>query len=236
MFSRKNVAPLLAEVLGTAILTFSVLAITRSAIGISYFVAIGVGLTVVLTTATLASTSGAHFNPAVTFGLWTIRKIDTLKAVLYIVAQFVGALAALRLFMYLSTQPVTSMVDGKFDWRVLVAEAVGTFVLTMGIAAATYQKFEGGKLAAVAGGSLGLGILLAGVASNGILNPAVALGAQSWSKAYIAGPLVGSLVGVNFYALAIAGDKLGFVKSAKVSAKSSIKTTKKSTSKKRSKR
>ncbi len=218
MFSRKNVAPLVAEALGTAILTFSVLAITRSAIGIPYFIAVGVGLTLVLIVATLGATSGAHVNPAVTIGAWTLRKIKTLDALLYIIAQFAGAAAALRLYMYLTNRPIQNIANETFDWRVVAAEVAGTFVFTFGIAAATYQKFSPGKTALTIGGSLGLGVLVAGVASNGMLNPAVALGAQSWSMAYAAAPIVGSVVGMNVYALLFAGEKLSLVPATKKKA------------------
>ncbi len=207
MLSRKNVAMLVAEALGTAILTFSVLAVAKSAIGISYFAAIGVGLTLAVLVMTLAATSGAHVNPAVTLGLWTLRKIDTVKALLYIVAQFVGALAAFRLYEYLTGRTLENIAAPEFAWPVLVAELVGTAIFGFGIAAAIYQKYDGGKLAMTIGGSLAVGILAAGVASNGLLNPAVALGVQSWDKAYVIGPILGAVVGMNLYAMLFAGDK-----------------------------
>lgn len=204
MLSRKQMTALVAEFFGTALLTFSILAVSRSAIGVPYFIAIGVGLTLGLIVMMIGSVSGAHVNPAVTIGMWTIRKIKSLDAILYIAAQFIGAVAAFKLYEYLVVQGVQSVAPAEFDWRTLVAEAVGAFVFTFGIAAAIYQKYEGGKLAATIGGSLFLGILVAGVASNGILNPAAALGVQSWSRAYVAGPIIGAIVGMNLYILLFA--------------------------------
>ncbi len=208
MLTRKNVAMLLAEVLGTAILTFSVLAISKSAIGIAYFAAIGVGLTLSVLVMALGSTSGAHLNPAVTLGLWTLRRVNTLKALLYIVAQFVGALVAFRLYEYLTARTLENIAGPEFAWPVLVAELVGTAIFGFGIASALLQKYEGGKLALTIGGSLAVGILVAGVASNGVLNPAIALGIQSWDKAYVIGPIVGSVVGMNLYAMLFAGENM----------------------------
>lgn len=207
MLTRKNAAMLLAEALGTAILTFSVLAIVKSAIGIPYFAALGVGMTFAVLVMTLASTSGAHLNPAITLGHWTLRKIDTANAILYIVAQFVGALAAFRLYEYLTGSSLNVISGTSFQWPVLVAELVGTAIFGFGIAASVYQKFEGGKAAFTIGASLAVGILVAGVASNALLNPAVALGVQSWDKAYAVGPLLGAIVGMNLYAMLFAGDK-----------------------------
>ena len=42
---------------------------------------------------TLAVVSGAHFNPAVTAAMTALRQIKPLDAVIYIVAQFAGAVA-----------------------------------------------------------------------------------------------------------------------------------------------
>ena len=42
----------------------------------------------------LGGTSGAHFNPAVTFALWSIKKISTPNAVVYVICQCVGGILA----------------------------------------------------------------------------------------------------------------------------------------------
>ena len=123
-------------------------------------------------------------------------------------AQFVGAILALWLYSYLRGADFPELKNLEFDQRVFFAEVAGTFLFTFGIAAAIYQKYEGGKLAAAIGASLGVGVLVAGVASNGALNPALALGIGSWGWAYLFGPLLGALVGFNLYALLFAGDRI----------------------------
>lgn len=225
MLSRKNVAAVVAEIIGTAVLTSVVLAVSRSPIGLPYFVALAAGLTLSLLVLIIGPASGAHVNPAVTLGMWTIRQINTVKAILYIAAQFLGATLALKLYEYLTDGPIKNIANKNFDWRVTVAEIVGTFIFTFGIAAAVYQKQELGRKAATIGGSLLLGILVASVASNGMLNPAVALGAQSWSKAYVFGPLVGAILGMNLYALLFA-DKQALLAGVGVKVQASSKTTK----------
>lgn len=207
MITRKNVAMLMAELLGTATLTLAVLGASKSAVGIPYFVAIAVGLTLALIVSMFGNNSGAHVNPAVTLAFWTLKKIDTLTGVLYIAMQFAGAVIAMRLYEYISAKPLTSIAEPEFSWTVLVAELVGTFIFTMGIAAAVAGKFDAGRKALVIGGSLGLGILVAGVGSNAGLNPAVALGIDSWSKAYVAGPVIGGVIGMNLYAYLFSADK-----------------------------
>ncbi len=208
MVTRRNVSMLVAELLGTATLTMVVLAASKSAVGIPYFVAIAVGLTLALIVSMFGENSGAHVNPAVTLGMWTLKRITTVTALLYLAMQFAGAAIAMRLYEYLSARPLTSIAEKEFGWPVVVAEIVGTMIFTLGIAAAVYQKFDSGRKALVIGGSLGLGILVAAVGSNAGLNPAVALGIQSWSIAYVAGPIIGAVIGMNLYAYLFASEKL----------------------------
>ena len=42
----------------------------------------------------IGSVSGSHINPAVTVGLWSIQKIESIAAVKYILAQCIGGLLA----------------------------------------------------------------------------------------------------------------------------------------------
>jgi glycerol uptake facilitator-like aquaporin len=235
MLSRDKFAMVVAEILGTGVLTGVVLTVSRSPIGLPYFVALAAGLTLAILVLVIGPTSGAHVNPAVTLSLWTLRKINTIKAIVYIVAQFMGAALAWKLYTYLSPIPVKNIAGPTFDWKVLVAEAVGTFIFTFGIAAAVYQGYEGGKRAATIGGALLMGIFIASAGSNGMLNPAVALGAQSWSKAYVFGPLIGGVVGMNLYSLLFANKMVATVgtKSASSSATTTSKTKKKAPAKKR---
>lgn len=198
---RSKVAVLMAEFLGTAILATVAINISRSQIGIGYFVAIGVGLALALLVLTFGKISGSHLNPAVTIGLWTVRKIGTIKAIAYIAAQMLGGFAAWQLANYFAGSEITSIASETFEWKVLFAEAIGTFVFTFAIAAAIYQGLEDGRKAALIGGGLFLGVVVASLASNSVLNPAVALANQSWSRAYIFGPIIGGVVGFNIYVL-----------------------------------
>ena len=220
--SRKNMAVVVAELLGTAILTSAILAVSRSAIGVPYFVALGVGLTVAMLTLAVGSVSGGHFNPALTIGLWSARQINTARALVYVAAQFAGAVAAYSLYNYLVPTGMQNIAGPEFEWPVLVAELVGAFIFTFGVAAAVYKGFTGGQLAAAVGASLAVGIIIAGIASNGIINPAAALGVDSWSKAYVVGPLVGGVIGVNLFAL-LFNDRPVVSRSAKVVAPKAAK-------------
>ncbi|HSX23584.1 MAG TPA: aquaporin [Candidatus Saccharimonadales bacterium] len=199
MFGRQKIAMIIAEFIGTFSLAGAVLAMSGRT-SFPFFAALIAGLIYGLMVLVIGSASGAHLNPAVTVGMWTVRKIGTATAVVYIVAQTLGGLASWAFNGYLLDAPLKNMVGHKFVTRVLVAEAVGALIFAFGYASAVYQNYKGLRRAATIGASLTLGILLATFASNGILNPALAIGVRSWGLAYVVGPLVGAVVGVNLYA------------------------------------
>jgi aquaporin Z len=211
MFGKKKLAMIAAEFIGTAVLTLAVISVRSSGIGYSFFVALGAGLAMAVLTFVLSSSSGAQFNPALTLGLWTARKVKTLPAVMYVVIQLLGAWAAYGVYVYLVKTHLQA-TGGHYAARVMLAEAVGMFIFAFGWAAAAAQKFEGGKLAATVGGSFALGIMVASLASNGVINPAVAIGTHAWDiwgsmgwGTYVLGPVVGGIVGVNLYDMLMSG-------------------------------
>lgn len=203
MVGKKTVAILFAEFIGTFALSSAVFAMSGRT-GFPFFGAAAAGLTLALVVITLGATSGAHINPAVTLGFWSLRKIETTLAIAYIAAQFLGALTSWQLNAYFLGQPIKNSAASTFDWKIFTAEAVGAFVFTFGIAAAVYLKKTGYELAAGIGTALFVGVLVASYGSNGILNPAVALGIRSFSLAYILGPVVGAILGMNAYMLLFA--------------------------------
>lgn len=205
MLNKRRIAMLIAEFMGVVVLTTSVYSVIRWQLP-SMFVAITAGVVLGLLVNTIGSTSGAHVNPAITLGLWSVRKVSTLRAILFIAVQLLAGYAALWLINYLTGTPLETQGTGAFAWKVLVAELIGALIFGFGVASAVYQKMEKNQLALTVGLSLTAGILVAGIASNGILNPAVAIGLKSGSWAYAVGPLIGSIVGMNLYALMFASN------------------------------
>ncbi|TPV97503.1 MAG: Aquaporin Z [Beijerinckiaceae bacterium] len=90
----------IAEFLGTFWLTFggcgsAVIAAAYPQLGIGFVgVALAFGLTVVTMAYAVGHISGAHFNPAITIGLWAGRRIPFSDVIPYIVFQVAGAIAA----------------------------------------------------------------------------------------------------------------------------------------------
>jgi glycerol uptake facilitator-like aquaporin len=200
MFGREKVATLVAEFLGTFMLASAVIA-ALLVHAPALFVAPVAGFTLALAVLTIGAVSGAHINPAVTIGMWSIRKIDSMRAVMYVAVQLLGGAVALLFADYLlKDAPLQSIATKAFDMRIFTAEAVGALIFTFGIAAAVYQGYKGLRAAATIGTSLGIGILIASIAGgNAILNPAVAVGIHSWNFAYFTGPILGALIGMNLY-------------------------------------
>jgi glycerol uptake facilitator-like aquaporin len=204
MFGRRKIATLVAEFLGTGVLTLLILSVQRSTIGVPFFVALAAGLTVALMVFALGGTSGAILNPALTLALWTARKISTLTGVLFIAAQMLGAWGAYWLYTYFVNSSLQK-VGGHFTGRILVAEAVGTGLFAFGWAAALYQGYTRAVTASVAGLAYMLGIVAASSAAIGLLNPAVALGVRAWVwGTYVLGPVLGAIIGVNLFGLLFA--------------------------------
>lgn len=204
MFGRRKVATLVAEFLGTGVLTLLILSVQRSTIGVPFFVALAAGLALALMVFAVGGISGSQLNPAITIGMWTARKITTINAIMYVIVQLLGAWAAYYLYIYF-VKNALQPVGGHFTGRILVAEAVGTGIFAFGWTAAIYQRFSTAVTASVAGLSYIVGIIAASSAAIGLLNPAVALGVRAWVwGTYVLGPVLGAVIGVNLYSLVFA--------------------------------
>lgn len=180
----------LVELLGTFGLTLAVaLSLTG---GLAVATPIVAALTLGLFVYTIGPISGSHLNPAVTIGLWSIQQIKSTKAVGYILAQLIGALVALYLASIFAPAPSLVVSNALL---VGLAELIGAFFFVFGITAVVTGKVQKSLSGVVVGGSLLLGITLASVMSNGVLNPAVALGIGSFNVMYLVGPILGAVLG-----------------------------------------
>ena len=185
----------IAEALGTFALSLVVALSIAGSFPVS--TPILAALTLGLFVYSIGHLSGTHINPAVTIGAWSIKKISSRDALLYILFQFMGAAAA---YLVVSGAVGVPSKIGAESWMIVLAEALGTFFFTFGIASVIFGKVPNELSGAVVGGSLLLGISIAGlIASNGVLNPAVAFGIGSFSFSYALAPILGSVLGMNAY-------------------------------------
>ena len=80
----------------------------------------------------LSGVSGVHINPAVSIALWAIKKFPAKDTVAYIIAQCVGAVIGVALFLFVAGPDAlaidglgaTAPFPGISLWQALVAEIV----------------------------------------------------------------------------------------------------------------
>ncbi len=125
----KYINIVLAELVGTFVLT-SVALLTASDT-LSLFI----GLTLVVLVMTIGTVSGAHVNPAVTFGLWASKKLKSIMLPFYWVAQLLGAMAAIVVINAVAgTKLNLSFAHfNEFAWPIFWIELVGTGVFLFGL-------------------------------------------------------------------------------------------------------
>ncbi len=201
MLTKQKLRAPMAEFIGTFMLASAVLVVSNmfGAGTSAWYIALSAGAALALIVTKIGHVSGAHVNPAVTVSLWTIKKITTIDAVIYIACQLLGGAVALLFFNYATNDTLASAGVASFEWRVFWVEAAGAAVFGSGIAAAISQKLEGAYAAITIGASLSAGALLASLASAGFLNPAVAIGNNALSTTLVLAPIAGMVVGMNAY-------------------------------------
>lgn len=248
--NRKSLAIFVAELVGTFVLSMIVLAASTQALQLGtrlqgggslvlsgtlpgLLVAASAGLALAIMVGVIGPVSGAHINPAVTASMLAMRMVSLKRAILYVVAQGLGAVLAWRTFIGLVETNLRASDISGFDWQVLIAEAIGTAIFVMGIAAVVTKKIEGLQAMVIIGSSLFLGLVIASIASRAILNPAVAVAVRGLDYSYFFGPVIGGLVGMTIYTGVIAPEVAKkAVPSASLSQPAKSKTAKKVSKKK----
>jgi aquaporin Z len=188
-------------------------------------VALAFGLTVLTGAYAFGHVSGAHFNPAVSLGLWAGGRFPTRDLVPYIVAQVLGAiLAGFILFQIASGAPgfaIDANAAGAFATNgfgarspggysmtaAVLCEIVMTAMFVVVIMGATHRKAPAGFAPIAIGLALTLIHLISIPVTNTSVNPArstgVALfagsGAISQLWAFWVAPIVGGLAGGLLY-------------------------------------
>ncbi|KAG9269283.1 aquaporin-4 [Astyanax mexicanus] len=170
--------------------------------------------------------SGAQVNPAVTLALLATRRLDVLRAVVYVVAQCLGAILGAGIFyLVLPLKFTAEIYVNKVPMEVNAGQALGaemlaTFQLAFTVFSVEDQRRrEGSEPGNIAiGFSVSAGIFIAGKISGGCLNPARSLGpaiiAGYWEHHWVfwIGPVLGAvLAGVShefFFAPSASRQKL----------------------------
>ena len=123
--------------------------------------------------------SGAHYNPAVTVGVWIRGACNGLQAVCYIIAQILAACAASIAVPMLLGHTIAPGAMGSTG-QVILAEFLGTFALVYTVLnVATAPATAGNSFYGLAiGFTVFVQAVAVGSVSGGAFNPAVAIAAS----------------------------------------------------------
>lgn len=169
VFKKANGEPnypaiIIAEALGTAILTIVAL-LTVDGTAPLY-----VGLTLAILVLGIGAVSGAHVNPAVTFGLWASRKLKSVLLPVYWIAQFVGAALAILLIGLFTGYgyPLSFGHFADFSWNIFAIELIGTAIFLFGLVAVVSNEKLSTQGKAF---GIGLSLTIAIVVTAGLFTP-----------------------------------------------------------------
>ena len=218
MSKKVNQSALVAEFIGTFALIFigvgAIAAdqITGGKLGLTG-IALAHGLAIGVMASAVGAISGGHFNPAVTIGLWSAKKIDMNNAIAYIVSQCLGAIAAAFLIKQAVPADVLAAVgmgtpalgNGISVQMGLITEVVLTFFLVFviyGTAVDSRAPKVGGLFIGL---TVALDILMGGPISGAAMNPARHLGPALLGGGlqnlwlYWVGPIAGGVLAAQVY-------------------------------------
>jgi aquaporin Z len=213
---------LIAEFIGTFWLVLggcgaAVLAAGVPGVGIGYAgVSLAFGLTVVTGAYAFGHISGAHFNPAITLGLFTAGRFPAKDVIPYWIAQVAGSIVAATVLYAIADGVATFDVTAGFASNgygdhspqgysleaALICEVVMTFMFVLVICGATSKRAPAGFAPLAIGLSLTLIHLISIPVTNTSVNPArstgVALYQGTWAIqqlwAFWVAPFVGAIL------------------------------------------
>ena len=159
--------------------------------------------------------SGAHYNPAVSFGVFLRRKIGATEMLTYWAVQLVGAALAFVVGFMLSGHSPGIHPGPKVEvFQALGIEILFTAALVLVVLNVALAKaLQGNSFYGLAiGFTIAAAIFVGGPISGGAFNPAVGLGAtlgsamfagSGWSDTwiYVVGPFVGAAIGAGIHGL-----------------------------------
>jgi aquaporin Z len=204
-------AKLLTELVGS----FVFMTVIALAGGIGQLAPLAIGLALCAMVYMGGHVSGAHYNPAVSFGLLLRRVIDARTMAAYWGAQVAAAVLAFT-FGYMLTGHATGIhPGGNVSWlSALAAEIVFSAALvTVVLNVAATRATAGNSFYGIAiGFTVAAGAFAVGPISGAAFNPAVGIGAAvasalfghgAWSDLwlYVVGPLAGAAVAAGIHSL-----------------------------------
>ena len=176
-------------------------------------VALAHGIVLAVLVSSLGAVSGAHFNPAVTFGVWVAGQIPGRRAAAYVIAQLIGGLLAAWAVraIFSATQsanlgrPALDIANGITPVTGIMIEAFLTLILLVAVFGTAIDP-RGPKVGGLAiGFAVMADILMGGPLTGAAMNPARWFGPAAvtgvWTDSFvwIIGPLIGAAAAALAY-------------------------------------
>jgi MIP family channel proteins len=173
-------------------------------------IALAFGLAVTIIVAATGHLGGAHINPAVTIGFWSVRRFPLADVLPYVIAQCLGAIAASTVSAWIlgpvgdfgATLPSLTIARSfavEFGYTAILG------LVIMGVA--TDERTPVSVAPFAIGATVFLGALVTGPLTGGSFNPARSLGPAViggiWLGHWIywVAPILGMIVGMRLYDL-----------------------------------
>ena len=221
IYVRYPIAALIAEFLGTFMfVAFTVVTQINPLYAFFGLIAI-VGL--------FARLSGPQLNPAITIGAWLARFISGRTAILYIIAQVLGGLAAFGVLTLLTGGATTTnqytgaasaatlyslgTLSASKEWYTFAAELIGAIILGFGVANALARTNSVVRGLLYGGTFLVASFVVYASGAFAVINPVLAGALQAYSHinwatfnlfpvlVYVIAPVVGASLGFGLYRL-----------------------------------
>ena len=204
-----NSKAFISEVIGTFALTFigaGTAAVSDNVVA----TALACGLVVLTFAFAYGHHSGAHINPAVTFGLWVAGEIEFGKTIVYWIAQGLGGVIGGALLFFVlggaeSGLGATVLADNVLPTQGLVLEAVLTFLFVNTIMNTAVSRKVGNLAPIAIGLTFAFCVLMGGPLTGASLNPARTLGPAIFSGTmdlfwlYVVGTFIGAAIAGLLY-------------------------------------
>jgi aquaporin Z len=198
-------------------------------------VALAFGLSLLCAAYMIGSISGCHINPAVTLGLWAMKKTETKLVAFYIVGQIIGALVGAGILALilstgnynaeskLSRQDLFTIASNGYGSHspggfallsVIIAEIVFTGIFILVIVSTSRKSMPAGFTGLTVGLMLALIHIVSIPIDNTSVNPvrslSTAIYADSWALSqlwvFIIFPIVGGLVAAGIWMVLVDPD------------------------------
>ena len=215
----------LAELVGTFVLVFvGVGSAVLAGVHIGFAgVALAFGLSQLVMVYTIGPISGCHINPAVTFGVWLSGRIGIKDAIMYVIAQIIGAILAAGAILFIArgiaggySASLSGLGSNGYglhspDHYSMAAGFVAELILTAFFVLVVLGSTDKKAPVGFAGIAIGLALTMAHLVcipiTNTSVNPARSIGPALWVGGwavqqlwlFIVAPLIGGAVAALVY-------------------------------------